>query len=143
MNRIGAFLHWLGTPFRAVRGWVPFTHEGRQTLIYLIFAGAGPALTLVGLVILEKTEKAGQWDIFGSQARMFGWSLFVIVAGLGMFVSIRGFKISREGAEFSAKDTPDAVAAAAKVASDVKHTANAAVAEVAAAEAAKPEEPKT
>ena len=135
MSRIAAFFRWLGTPFRSIRGWVPFTHDGRQTLIYLIFAGAGPALTLVGLHILEQTEGAGQWGIYATQARIFGWSLFVIVAGLGMFVSIRSFKIGKEGLDFTGKDTPDPVAAAQKVASEVTHKAKEAVAEVAVAAA--------
>lgn len=144
MTAIAAFFRWLGTPIRAARALFPFSHDGRQTLIYLCFAGAGPILTLVGLHILERSEKAQQWDIFGAQARVFGWSLFVIVAGLGMFVAIKGFKISKEGAEFSAKDVTDPVNAAQRVAEAVTSEAKAKVAEVAvaAAEAAKPNDPK-
>lgn len=101
-----AFFRWLGHPFRALRGLFPFTHDGRQTLIYLIFSGAGPALCLIGLYVLSRTEIAGQWPIYAEMARIFGWSLFVIVSGLGMFVSIRAIKIGKDGLDFSSKD-PD------------------------------------
>lgn len=129
MKRVAAFFHWLGTPIRATRTLFPFTHEGRQTLIYLIFAGSGPILTLVGLRILNQTEAASQWGIYASQARIFGWSLFVIVSGLGMFVSIRAFKIGKDGFEFSSKE--EAIEAARKVAEGVKTEADNQVAEVA------------
>lgn len=104
MTRAAAFFRWLGHPFRALRALFPFTHDGRQTLIYLIFSGAGPALCLIGIYVLSRTELAGQWAIYAEMARTFGWSLFVIVSGLGMFVSIRAIKIGKDGLDFSSKD---------------------------------------
>jgi hypothetical protein len=136
MTRLAAFFAWLGTPFRAVRAMFPFTNEGRQTLIYLIFAGAGPALTLIGLRILDLAKDNQQWYVFEDQAKTFGWSLFIIVAALGMFVSIRAFKIGKDGLEFSSKDQPvDPVIAAKQVEGKVATAAKEAVAEVAVAAA--------
>lgn len=104
MKRVAAFMRWLGTPIRAARALFPFQHEGRQTLIYLVFAGAGPALTLIALHVLEQTEAARQWDIYAAMARILGWSLLIIVCGLGMFVSIRAIKLGKDGFEADSRD---------------------------------------
>jgi hypothetical protein len=109
---------WLATPFRAARALFPFTHEGRQTLVYLVFAGAGPALTLVALQVLDQTEAAKQWGIYASMARILGWSLLIIVCGLGMFVSIRAIKLGKDGFEASGIDAQAAAQAVATVAQD-------------------------
>lgn len=103
MNR---FFRWLGTPIRATRALFPFTHEGRQTLIYLVFAGSGPALTALVLWIMREALARRLFGVFGNMAWLVGWSLFVIVCGLGMFVSIRAIKLGKDG--FSAEGgTPD------------------------------------
>lgn len=137
-----SFFRWLVSPLRAIRDMFPFGHEGRQTLIYLVFAGAGPALTLIGISILNRTE-GKHWSIFAEMSRTFGWSLFVIVSSLGLFVAIRSFKIGPTGAEFNAKDAPpdDAVIAAKAVESDVREAAADAVAQVVEAQGATPDEP--
>lgn len=129
MERVRNFFRWLGHPFRAVRALFPFSQEGRQTLVYLMFALACPVLTLVGLHVLDRTEKSEQWSIYAEMARTFGWSLFVMTASIGLFISIRQLKIGPTGAELNSKD--DAVEAAKKVAEDVKAKADESVAEVA------------
>ena len=104
MSRIAAFFRWLASPIRAARTLFPFSHEGRQTLIYLVFAGAGPALTLVAIDILDTSEGAGQWGIYAAMARILGWSLLIIVCGLGMFVSIRAIKLGKDGFSADSRD---------------------------------------
>lgn len=122
MSRVGAFFHWLATPFRAARTLFPLSHEGRQTLIYLVFAGAGPALTLLAMWIMARSlEKQALWPTFTETARIVSWSLLIIVCGLGMFVSIRAIKIGKDGFEASGRDAPEAaqkVADAAQEKSD-------------------------
>lgn len=104
---IAAFLHWLGTPFRAARAAVPFTHDGRQTLVYLVFAGAGPALTAVVIWIMQAARDAKQWDTFSRVALIVAAALLVITIALAMFVSIRAIKIGRDGIEASGEPDPD------------------------------------
>lgn len=100
----------------------PLSHEGRQTLVYVIFAGAGPMLTLV--VIWAMSEALGRPALF----KTFGWlamtvaaALFVIVTALGMFVSIRAVKIGKDGFEATGGNAP---AAAQAVADSAQETAD-------------------
>lgn len=108
MTWAGAFFRWLGTPVRACRSLFPFTHAGRQTLIYLVLAMAGPALTAVVMWAMEITKDARQWAIFGSLADRVAWSLFVIVCALACFVSIRAIRIGKDGASMESRDIEDA-----------------------------------
>lgn len=87
------------TPFRALRSIFPFTHDGRQTLIYLVFAGAGPALTLAMLAIMSVLANAGRWTAYERMAILIGLCLLIIVTGLAMFVSIRAVKLGKDGFE--------------------------------------------
>lgn len=78
----------------------PFTRPGRQTLVYLVFAGAGPALTAVVIwAMIEALERAALWPTFSQLALIVAAGLFVIVLGLAMFVSIRAIKIGKDGIE--------------------------------------------
>lgn len=104
MTRVSAFFRWLGTPFRAARSWFPFSHEGRQTLVYIALTLAGPALTAVAIWVMTVTKAARQWEIFASLADKIGWSLFIIVCALACFVSIRAIKISKDGASIEGRD---------------------------------------
>lgn len=83
----------------------PFTREGRQTLVYLIMAGCGPALT--GVVIWamyvirwwpDATADA-RLDKFAQLALCIAAALIVIVIALACFVSIRAIKldVGRDG----------------------------------------------
>lgn len=80
--------------------WAPFTHEGRQTLVYLVFAGAGPALTLFVLWIMQMirdwtgASEAEKLERFAGLANYVGLALLIVVVALACFVSIRAFKAS-------------------------------------------------
>lgn len=107
MSGIAAFFRWLGTPVRACRSLFPFTHEGRQTLVYIVLALSGPALTAVVMWAMAITRDADQWQIFGSMADKVSWSLFVIVCSLACFVSIRAIRIGKDGASIEGRDIDD------------------------------------
>lgn len=107
MNRAAAFFRWLGAPVREVRALFPFTHEGRQTLVYIVLAFAGPALTGVVMWAMSITRDEKHWDIFGSLADKVSWSLLIIVCALACFVSIRAIKIDKNGASIEGRDIPD------------------------------------
>lgn len=90
--------------------WLPFTRNGRQTLIYLTLAGCGPALSYMVWHILDVVEKfpgAGAEQRLSSYvelAQYVFWSLVIIVMALAAFVSIRALKISKNGFEMDAQD---------------------------------------
>lgn len=107
MDRLGAFFRWLGSPVRGVRTLFPFTHDGRQTLIYIVLSFAGPALTLLTWWAMNIARLAGQWHIFGVMSDWVVWSLFVIVCALACFVSIRAVQIGKDGAKITGKDSRD------------------------------------
>jgi hypothetical protein len=79
----------------------PFTHEGRQTLVYLVFAGAGPALTLIVIWAMNRALFYKLFGTFSNLAYIVAGALLIIVTGLGMFVSIRAVKLGKDG--FSAE----------------------------------------
>ena len=85
--------------------WWPFTRDGRQTLVYLVFAGCGPALTVVVIwamrVIRDWTgaSVADRLDKFASLAMVIGAALLIITIALACFVSIRAVKIGKDGIE--------------------------------------------
>lgn len=85
--------------------WVPFTHQGRQTLIYLIFAGAGPALCLMTIWAMVQALRHGLLKTFSNLSLVVAASLLIIVTGLAMFVSIRAVKLGKDG--FSAEGGND------------------------------------
>jgi ABC-type nickel/cobalt efflux system permease component RcnA len=96
------FFRWLGTPVRAVAAWFPLGNDGRQTLIYLVFALAGPALTAITIWAMQKALSHGWQGLFSNLAYMLGWALMIVVCGLAMFVSVRAVKLGREGFEAGA-----------------------------------------
>ena len=80
----------------------PLTRDGRQTLVYLVFSGAGPALTLVAIwSMVQALGRPALFSTFSQIALIVASALFVIVTGLAMFVSIRAVKISKDGFEAS------------------------------------------
>src|SRR5437868_3549461 len=93
MKTLARFGRWLATPVREARALFPFTHEGRQTLVYLVFAGAGPTLTLLVYLFMRVLAAARQWSAYERLATMVAIGLLVTVCGLAMFVSIRAIKI--------------------------------------------------
>jgi hypothetical protein len=86
----------------------PLTPEGRQTLIYLIFAGCGPALTGVviwAMLIIRTWSDASaeiRLDKFAQLAMVVAAALMIIVIGLACFVSIRAIKAKVGEASFEA-----------------------------------------
>lgn len=116
MERIGVFFRWLGTPIRALRALFPFTLEGRQTLIYLMFSLAGPAVSLMTLWAMNEALKHDLDSAFINLAYVVGWCLVIAVSGLAMFVSLRAVKLGKDG--FEAKgdtgEIPRALDAAAE-----------------------------
>ena len=85
----------------------PFTREGRQTLIYCVLAGCGPALTAVviwAMLVIRRWDAANtadRLDKFASLAMVMASALVVIVVALSCFVSIRAIKIGKDGLEAS------------------------------------------
>lgn len=94
---MAAFFRWLGTPFRAIRDFFPFSHDGRQTLIYLVFAGAGPVLAGLVWWAMGVVAAAHQWSIFERLANTVALSLLMINLGLVVFVGVRAVRIGPEG----------------------------------------------
>lgn len=99
--------------------WVPYTREGRQTLIYLVVAGCGPALTFAlwnfsssALDVVRHWAGAPQLDRLNHYAaiaeltiNLLGWALMVIVLALACFVSIRSLKLNvKDGTAEAAGD---------------------------------------
>lgn len=85
----------------------PFTREGRQTLIYLVLAGCGPALT--GVIVWamqvirgwQSVDAASRLDRFADLAMVMASALVIIVIALACFVSIRAIKVGKDGFEAS------------------------------------------
>ena len=79
----------------------PLTREGRQTTIYLVFAGSGPILTAIIVWAMLRALDVHLFGTFRDLALIVAASLFVIITGLAMFVSIRAIKVGRDGFEAS------------------------------------------
>lgn len=83
----------------------PFSREGRQTLIYIVLAGCGPALTGVliwAMVVIREWEGINpdrRLDQFAKISFMLALGLLIIIIALACFVSIRAVKIGRDGIE--------------------------------------------
>jgi hypothetical protein len=85
--------------------YLPFTREGRQTLIYLMFAGAGPALCLIVMWAMSGAlAHVGLWSLFAQLSLIVAICLLVTVSGFAAFVAIRALKIGRDG--FSMEGAP-------------------------------------
>ncbi|MES2903997.1 MAG: hypothetical protein V4696_07415 [Pseudomonadota bacterium] len=81
---------------------LPFTQQGRQTLVYLVFAGCGPALTCVVIwAMWQSLKRTALFPTFSYLALIVASALLIIVTGLAMFVSIRAVKLGRDGFEAS------------------------------------------
>jgi hypothetical protein len=87
--------------------WIPYTHAGRQTLVYLVFAGAGPSLTAVVIWAMLKALDYNLRQTFSQLALIVAACLLIITTGLAMFVSIRAVKLGKDG--FSAEGGGDAI----------------------------------
>lgn len=83
----------------------PLTRDGRQSLVYLTFAGAGPALTAIVVWAMAVAQWNTWRDVFANLAYMIAAGMLIVVTGLAMFVSIRSLKVSRDGLEASGGDS--------------------------------------
>jgi hypothetical protein len=72
-----------------------------MTLVYAVFAGAGPATSAVSAWTMWQAMTAGQWDTFARLATINAAGNLIIVTALAMFVSIRALKIGKDGFEAS------------------------------------------
>lgn len=82
-----------------ISDYLPYTREGRQTLVYLSFAGAGPILTVIVVWAMRAAERLKLFDTFANLAYILASGLLVLVISLGMFVSLRALKVSKDGIE--------------------------------------------
>jgi ABC-type multidrug transport system fused ATPase/permease subunit len=87
----------IGRGIGAVRRLFPFSHEGRQTLIYLVLAGAGPALTMAVMWAMRRALEHGWQGVFNGLAEKVAWALLIIVSALACFVSIRAIRLGKDG----------------------------------------------
>jgi hypothetical protein len=91
----------------------PFTRDGRATLVYLVFAGAGPALTSIviyALTIIETFPGASaeeRLDKYATLAILIASGMLVIVSALAVFVSIRAMKVKAGKDGFDAEISGD------------------------------------
>ena len=111
MSRVRSFFHWCGHPFRAIRGWVPYTGEGRQTLLYMVLAGCAPALhgSIMWAMNVVKTFPGTtgeqRLNAYVKLAEPISYSLLIIVIALAMFVSLRSLKFSaKDGLDVQGRD---------------------------------------
>lgn len=82
-----------------ISDYLPYSREGRQTLVYLSFAGAGPILTVIVVWAMRVAERLRLFDTFSNLAYILASGLLVLVISLGMFVSLRALKVSKDGIE--------------------------------------------
>lgn len=88
----------------------PFTREARQTLMYLVLAGCGPALTgcimwaLSVVEVFPGTSGDARLAAYVDLAKPLGWGLMIIIIALACFVSIRAIKVGKDGIEAQSND---------------------------------------
>ena len=79
--------------------WFPWSRSGRQTLIYIMAALSGPALSIMviaaGYVIVTFPDTSGEQrlDKFSSLAMIAALALLIVIIRDACFVSIRAAKI--------------------------------------------------
>lgn len=82
----------------------PLSRDGRQTLVHLVFAGAGPATSAMSGWAMMLAYRAERWDTFANLAMVNAAGNLIIVTALAMAVSIRAIKISAKGFEADGQD---------------------------------------
>jgi hypothetical protein len=112
---------WIGRGIGNARGLFPFSHEGRQTLVYICLAWAAPIICGMVLWAMRAIRDWGdapavdRLNRFADIADRLSWGLVLILVAYACFVSIRAVKIGKDG--FSAESRDDA-AAGAQLATD-------------------------
>lgn len=92
--------------YSAVREWFPFTFAGRQTLIYVMFSCSTGILTLITWWAMRMLFANRQWAAGEQLADKVAWALLMSVAGYACFVSVRSFKIGKDGFDVQGRDPP-------------------------------------
>ena len=95
--------------------WFPLDREGRQSLVYLVLAGCGPAMTLAVMWAMHRIHvwvdapASERLEHFAALAMMVAAGLLIIITALAAFVSIRAFKVTagRNGITLSATGDGD------------------------------------
>lgn len=94
--------------------WLPWSRIGRQTLLTIVFAFCGPALTACILWILDVvkgfpgTTGEQRLEAYVKLAQPLGWSLIIIVVALAAYISIRSIKAGKDGLEATSFADDDA-----------------------------------
>lgn len=112
-----------------IRSLFPFTHEGRQTLVYVALSWAAPVICAMLLWSMSRIETfpgaAADQRLarFADLADRISWGLLIILIAYACFVSIRAIKIGKDGFSAESRDD-DAPAAAQAVADAAQETAD-------------------
>jgi len=86
-----------------LKQFLPFTTDGRATLIYVMFAGAGPAV-MGAIIYAMRTIR--NWtaapanqrlDLFAGIADKLAWGLLIVLVTLACFISIRAIRFGKDG----------------------------------------------
>lgn len=85
--------------------WLPWSVNGRRTLLTIVFAACGPALTACIMWALNVVKTfpgtTGEQRLaaYVKLAEPVTWSLIIIVIALASYISIRSFKAGKDGIE--------------------------------------------
>lgn len=118
MTRLARFNRWLSTPFRAVRSLFPFSQDGRQTLIYLMFSLSTGVLTLIVWWAMDRLFAAQQWQAGKQLADKVAWALLISVGGYACFVSVRAITLGKDGFGMQGRDPPQDIPTAVQQVAD-------------------------
>jgi membrane protease YdiL (CAAX protease family) len=107
VTKLARINRWLSTPFRAARSLFPFTQDGRQTLIYLMFSLSTGLLTLIVWWAMDRLFDAKQWIPGKQLADKVAWALLMSVGGYACFVSVRAIRLGKDGFGMEGRDPPN------------------------------------
>lgn len=94
----------LSRVWAAVRPLFPFTNDGRQTLIYIMFSCSTAILTLLVWWAMDRMFDAGQWNAGRGLADKVAWGLLISISGYACFVSVRAIKLGKDGFSVDGRD---------------------------------------
>lgn len=96
-----------------IRSLFPFTHEGRQTLVYVALSWAAPVICAMLLWAMSRIETfpgaaaSERLARFADLADRVSWGLLIILIAYACFVSIRAIKIGKDGFSAESRDDHD------------------------------------
>lgn len=97
----------IGRIYATIREWFPFSRDGRQTLIYLMFSLSTGILTLIVWWAMRYFFAHQKWAEGAQLADKVAWALLMSVAGYACFVSVRSFKIGKDGVDIAGSPPND------------------------------------